>query len=407
MSSMNETGLSELLHDATEDLPARDLVASAWAQGRVVRRRRRAGVVAGVVALVATAVAVPMVVAGGGSSGRPEPAPPAATSPSTEDEVGVATLPVWDPFTLADAPRGESVLPEVVAPPERLPPDVLDNPLPAAVLAWPEEGRDLMLLGTDGEWRCVPGTADAVTGTLDDVLRPSLSSDGHRVAMATNDGVLVVDVTEGTQQLLPWPDEIAAPSDTIPDVAWMPGEQTVLVHHWKGGWLLGLDGSAAPAPYDAAYPPPFVDPDGPVRQHLFDDRLLVEWDGDRRVDEVPTDWWGERYATRFGLVGFTGAVGGRRAGPVVVSADDARVVAYAPTRDRASVYSDNGYLSVIGFLDPSTALVKVAPMSFRTMDLGEETWHLVAWDFESGEFSTLTQGATGMRRISVAVDAVR
>ena len=48
-----------------------------------------------------------------------------------------------------------------------------------------------------------------MTGTLSDVVAPALSSDGRQVAMSTNDGILVVDVTSGKQRTIPWPDEIA------------------------------------------------------------------------------------------------------------------------------------------------------------------------------------------------------
>jgi hypothetical protein len=70
-------------------------------------------------------------------------------------------------------------------------------------------------------------------------------------------------------------------------------------------------------------------------------------------------------------------------------------------------YGDNGYPTAQGFLDPETVLLLVAPMDFRTMDPGEETWYLATWNFETGEIEHLTTGDTDLRTIAVATDVVR
>lgn len=47
-------------------------------------------------------------------------------------------------------------------------------------------------------------------------------------------------------------------------------------------------------------------------------------------------------------------------------------------------------------------LLLVGPMDFRTMELGEESWHLVAWDFRTGDFTRLATGDTAMSWVAVA-----
>ena len=40
------------------------------------------------------------------------------------------------------------------------------------------------------------------------------------------------------------------------------------------------------------------------------------------------------------------------------------------------------------------------------MDIGEERWHLVAWNFRTGDFELITSGDSAMRGIEVAVDLI-
>jgi hypothetical protein len=213
-------------------------------------------------------------------------------------------------------------------------------------------------------------------------------------------------VVAGERRILPWPEEIAAAWDTPPAVQWLPGDEAVLVQHWDTPWVMGLDGSDSDASYLGAYAGQVAtDPSGPVLQRRFRSGTLVEWrDGEvvRRVDDGGIAW-GERMVAGHGMVALTGGLGGGAfAGPMVVDATTGARVAYAPIRDRSSVYSDNGFLTAQGFLDPDTLLLLVGPMDFRTMDLGDERWHLVAWRFRSGDFELLSSGASAMGRIAVA-----
>ena len=319
-----------------------------------------------------------------------------------------AVQPQWDPFTVEDEPFHRTVLPAHLAAPAEVP-SVADEPMAAAVIAWPEEGQDLRLLGTDGGWRSVPGTADAVTGTLRDVVNPALSSDGRQVTMATNDGILVVDLPSGEQRIIPWPDEIAEPSDLAPPLRWLPDDEGFAVLHWRATWLVGLNGEGEKAPYGGPYGTGLAfDPDGDVIEHRFESRELRVWHGDKIASTASIYYWGQVMVTRYGKVALAGGGNGLplHGGPIVLDAASGELLAHAPIRDPDSVYTDNGYLSARGFLDEDTVLLLVGPMDFRTMEIGEGTWHLVAWDIRSGAFERLTSGDTGMRGIDVAGDVL-
>lgn len=403
------TGLGAALDLATDRIDAPRLAATVVAEAR--RRRARVGIVAtaGTAAAVAVIVAVLQLPQLDGEQRPVEPSTPSVThgtrspSPSALDD---AVLPRWDPFTVADQPPPESMLPTRIAPPVSAP-SITDQPLSAAVLAWPEEGRDLRLLGTDGTWRSVPETANAVTGTLRDVVGPALSNDGRQVAMSTNQGILVVDVTSGERRTIPWPGEIAEPSDTAPGLLWLPDGAGFAVLHWRATWLVGFGGQGRKAPYSGTNGGGLAfDPDGTVVERRWEQTDLRVWQGDRVETTAPFPYWGDRMVTRHGKAAMTGAGGGLPGdgGPMVLDAATGDLLAYAPIRDPNSVYSDNGYLTAKGFLDEDTVLLLVGPMDFRTMSPGEETWHLVAWDSRTGTVERLTSGDSGMRDIDVAGD---
>lgn len=360
--------------------------------------------------MVVLAVAVPSVLLdrddrSADTVGTPQPTP---TSTSTLEYVGDhRTQSVWDPFDLPTAPRRDSVLSTTLAAPETAP-SIADNPLPDIVVAWSEARRDLRLLGSNGQWRSVPGTGSAIVGSLSDVVRPAISPTGDRVAMSTDAGILVVHAS-GEEQIIPWPPELEGPFDTRPALLWRPGDEGFVVMHWKQPWVVGFDGIGEPAPFGNKHSVGtlMVDPDdGTVREKRWKTNDLVEWDGDTATNRVIVLGYGERLVTRFGLVAYTGSPAQMgdvsRSGPVVLDAATGEIVGYAPVRDPSSVYSDNGFMTVQGFLDPDTVLLLVGPMNFRTMELGQEEWHLVAWHFRDGDFELITTGDTGMRSIEVA-----
>lgn len=403
-------GLGPALDLATDRIDAPQLASTVVAEAR--RRRTRTGLLAA----AGTAAAVAIVVAtlqSPGPDGEQRPVAPSSpsvtpsgTGSSSPDPVDDGVLPRWDPFTIAGEPHHESMLPRRVDPPESAP-SLSGLPLSAAVLAWPEVGQDLRLLGTDGTWRSVPGTANAVAGTLRDVVGPALSKDGRQVAMSTNEGILVVDVTSGERRTIAWPDEIAGPWDTAPALLWLPDGAGFAVLHWQATWLVTLDGEGSKAPYGGTYGGVLAfDPDGTVVERRWEQRDLRVWQNDRVVTAVPFPYWGERLVARHGKAALTGGGDGLPAdgGPMVLDAATGDMLAYAPIRDPNSVYSDNGHLTAKGFLDEDTVLLLVGPMDFRTMSPGEETWHLVAWDSRTGTVERLTSGDPGMRDIDVAGD---
>jgi len=279
--------------------------------------------------------------------------------------------------------------------------------MPAAVVAWPEEGQDLRLLGSDGRWRLVPGTATAVTGTFHDVVDPVLSSDGRQVAMSTNDGILVVDVTSGGQRTVPWPGTLAEPWDTAPGLLWLPGGQGFAVPDGRETLLITLDGDSRRAPYGNIGGLAF-DPGGPVVEWRWNHNDIRVWQRDQLVSTAHFGYWGERLVTRYGRVALTGGGVGLpgNGGPMVVDAATGGLLGYAPIRDPHSTYTDNGFLTAKGFLDEDTLLLLVGPINFPTMDIGEETWHMVAWDIRTGAFEQITSGDTRMRSIDVAGDVL-
>jgi len=404
------TDLHRVLSEATDHVRSPDLAdrALAGASRRRVRRTSLVGLV--VVVLLGGGVTWSLQdrVPPAGVVDTPAPSPTASPTAIETNEGKMGTQPLWDPFTVVEAPRGQSVLLERLDPPPD-PTSVFDSPIPAVVVAWPEEGRAVRLLSPDGEWRSVPGTESVAESALRDVASPAISSDGRLVTFATEAGLWVVDVSAGDRRILPWPEAIAAAWDTPPGVLWMPGDDEVLVLHWNTPWIMGLDGSDEDAAHLGRYASLVaVDPAGSLLQRRFRSGEIVEWQEGQVVARVDDGIaWGERMVAGHGMVALTGGLGGGAfAGPIVIDAATGERVAYAPIRDRSSEYSDNGFLTSQGFLDEDTLLLLVGPMDFRTMDIGEERWHLVAWNFRTGDFELITSGDSAMRGIEVAVDLI-
>lgn len=416
--STDHPDLRPLLERATDRIEASPYVATALARARQRRARRRAAAVS-LVAAAAVAGAVAGVVVGVGVS-RPEgegarlPAERPEPSPTTSAPVQVAEpviLPRWDPFTVEDAPVRETVLPIEVDPPASAP-SVLEQPIGAAVLAWPSQGRDLLLLGTDGGWRSVPDTADPVGGTTR-LAEPALTHDGRMLAHPTDAGVLVVDLAAGERRTVAWPGRLAGPWDWPPELRWLPGGEEIAVLDGRGTWLVGLagaeEGVARRAPYGGEYGAGLaIDPAGPVVHRRWEEQDLRVFDGDALVSEARFWHWGDRLVAGHGLAAMSGGGGGLPGdgGPMVVDPVTGAVVGYAPIRDPNAVYTDNGHLRPQGFLDEDTVLLLVGPMDFATMELGEESWHLVAWDFLEHTFTRLTTGDASMVWVEVAVGAL-
>lgn len=403
--------LTELLERATDQVASPGLASAALTAAARRHAHRRV--------LVASA-AVAAIVVGTGSivasqSGDPAPSPsrtptPGVTTPLVEESQSAfdpQEQPLWDPLTLGQAPVRESLLPAHLEPPVN-PPSTARMPMEAAVVAWPQEGEDVRLLGTDGEWRCIEGTAD-VAGSTWWYSNPALSSDGTQVALSSEDGIVVADVTTGEQDVVPWPDALEGPWDTAPEVRWLPGDSGFAVLYWSSNWVVDLDGEWREAPFARAFGDTVaIDPDGPIVQNRWRTGELVVWQGEEVSDRVHFPYQGERFVSGYGRTAFTtgslGSVDGYMAsGPVVADIATGELLAFRPIRDPHSTYSDNGHLTALGFLDADTVLYLVGPAEYVDRRLVVDAWHLVTWDVETGEFERIATGPEGMRMIDVAV----
>lgn len=401
------TDLRTLMESATDRIEAPHLAGAAIAEMHRRRRRTRSAlVVTAALATLAVMLGVSQLGPGDPHTDGPVdtpsthlPQPDPIVSPSAD---GPATQTLWDPRDLPDAPVRASTLPAELSPPDSPGASVAEDPMAGVVVAWPQVGHDLRLLGTDGRWRTVPGTRDAVAGSMYDVARPAISHGGTRVAMSTLAGILVVDVTTGEELIVPLPTELAPPWDTPPELRWLPGDEGFLVLQWKNNWLVDLDGESRRAPYRGVLPSIAVDPGGDVYQNDYTLRSLITWRGDEVVREAPL-YQCERLVAGYGMVGCTtGSLTPSQSGPLVVDPATGEVIAYAPIKDRNSLYSDNAHLTVLGFIDAETALLIAGSGDVSATQTGGDSWHLVAWEFRSGTFERISTGGTHMRTITVA-----
>lgn len=398
------TDLRTVLEVATDEIKSPDLAGNALAAAGLRRARRRGALTATVAAaLVAGVVLVPRV-----AGPSPDPVKEPATTPTptpTPVDTDPATQAVWDPRSIGEAPLRPTRVPAQLDLQDAQGPSVQEQPMSGIVAALRDESS-LRLLNTDGTWRTVSVTASqGVPFGVGDVERPSISSDGTRVAVATEAGIRVIDGTTGAEGVVAWPERFAPPWDNPPNVEWRPGDDGFIVFDYRPPWLVGLDGSSREAPYRRSFELA-VDPVGPVYQNDFETSTLLTWEGDEVVDESPFVQC-ERMVARHGLVACTtGSLEFSRSGPVVVDADTGEVVAYAPIKDRRAAYSDNGGLTVLGFLDEDTLLMLVGPGAYTAHDVPGDR-HLAAWQFRTGEFQRISTGdATDIRALAVAPELV-
>lgn len=217
------TELHDLLHRATDRVETPGLASDALAVAQRRRRSRRAGVVASTAALV---VVAGVAVAGwmADTADGPQPAPPVGT-------VAPTPLVLQDVADLPDAdPSVGPVLPARLDVPD-LAPHVEDDPVGAAVLSV-DDGADVLLLGTDGEWRCV--MVDGKTQPA-----PMLSPRGTRLAVATTDGVVTVDLATGAQARRPLPTGFAPTESGTVSMSWLD-EQRLLLVGGEGGRVVDV-----------------------------------------------------------------------------------------------------------------------------------------------------------------------
>lgn len=223
------TDLHDLLDQATDRVEAAGLSNGVLAEAHR-RRVRQRGVTAGAIAAVAVvAVVIAGNTIGGGRATRELPPATQSTTESTTVPIGQAR---WDPREVESlsvaSDQVAPLLPDTLDVPD-LAPHVEDDPVDAAVLSV-DDGADVLLLGTDGRWRCVvvPGKAGPA---------PFLSADGTRLAVPVADGVVTVDLTTGERSRRPLPSS-AASWPSPPVVAAARGWSVVPVAGLAGGSVL-------------------------------------------------------------------------------------------------------------------------------------------------------------------------
>ena len=143
------TDLQQVLREATDHVASPDLAGRALASAHRHRVRRTAVGALAAVVLLGGGVAFAVQDRTPHAEVVDTPAPTPTPTPTVVDS-NPATQKVWDPFTLADTPRRPSVLAEQLSPPVAAP-SIVAAPLPDIVVAWPQEGADLRLLGSNGD----------------------------------------------------------------------------------------------------------------------------------------------------------------------------------------------------------------------------------------------------------------
>lgn len=403
VKSQNAAALTRLRTGAPELLDLIRPTGRGEVAAREARQRRTQQRVVGGTALAVVLVALlALVVTRGG--GDAEPPPVAPTSGATTETGGEVRVGAWDPHTLPDAPLRTSLLPERIEPPASAP-SIARQPLDRALLAWAEPNREVLLLGAGGQWRSVPGTDDRK-------LTTALAYDGRRLALSSDDGLRVLDVTTGEDTLLPWPDPIAPPSDGPPELRWLPGGEELAVLHWRDTWVMGLDGSSRKPPWGTGYGLGLgIDPrpGGEIVEQAEAYTGFDVWQGSSEVRSLPSNLWTNSVATGYGRVAVVGA--GTRlpletTGPLLLDATSGELVAAATAPDPNGAYGNGHYLSVVDLLDADTVLLRASPIANRTTEPGPETWYLAVWHADTGAFERVTSGSEALRVASIAVGAL-
>jgi hypothetical protein len=411
---MRTDDLHEVLERAAAPVERPDLAGAALARAHRVRVRRHGIAAGGAAVAVVAAVVVGTSLTGAPSGRQPAPTGPPEGPPGAQTEAIPASVvqDFWDVPGVAELPLRDSVLPEQLEQPASAP-ALAGAPVPAAAVSLWGEGDTTYLLSPDGEWRTVPHPGP-------EPWLAELSDDGTRLAMPGPDGLEVWDVAAGTSTVLPWPADARLPvADLVVRLRWDPDGEHVLLIGPRGSWVLGLDGTVEERPYPVNRygEDVYFDDDGRVVELATlprqAGREVVVWDGSERVsrvDATPLESL-DRAAVRGDLVAAVRGDGGWYSprepsdwdGLVVFGRDDVTARAYLPIRDGASTYSDNGYLTVHGWLDDETVLAWVQPRVGQ-QEVGEE-WYLVAWHYPSGELTRLS-GGDGYARLTDVVPSL-
>ncbi|MBO3739171.1 hypothetical protein [Actinoplanes flavus] len=216
---MGTNRLTELLEQASAEVPPPAMAATAWATARRVRRRRQ--LIAGVAAFATVvAVSVPLSTRGG-----TPPAPPAVTPSAIAVAPGVDAMPAdLTRRTLAPFPEALTI-PEDAA-------ELSEHPVDRAAAVVQKvdlEGRvdpPLYVLDLDGDWTRIDvgdlrPTRDENGNQAYALRSTALSPDGRRIAVPQPQALVVIDLTTAEAHRVPVP-------GYNEQVMWW-GDETVLV----------------------------------------------------------------------------------------------------------------------------------------------------------------------------------
>lgn len=398
---MKETELHELLNRASEHQDAPELVSLAVSISKRRLAYRRTGLAAAAAAIVVIGIVLVPRIAGPSPDPVDEPTSIPSPIKSALPDTGPATQPIWNLSSIKPAPVRTTKLPQQIDFQSARGPSLQEQPMSSIVAALAYD-NNLQLLDVDGTWRSVSlTTGQGVPFSVSDVVRPSISSDGTRVAVAVEAGIRVIDVSTDTERTVPWPKQFAPPWDNTLYVVWRPGDDGFIVADATRTWMVGLDGSSQKTPYGGHTLG--IDPEGPVYESEFKTRTLVTWVDGTVVNSAPFIQC-ERIVAGYGMVACTaGNLEPFQSGPVVLDPVTGDIIAYAPMKDPNAIYSDNGGLTLLGFLDKDTLLMLVGPATFQApAPEGERV--LATWQFRTGKIQRISTGDAALRSISVALN---
>jgi hypothetical protein len=247
------------------DLPRTEVAERAWEQGRRRVRRRRGALAAGAAAVAVACIAGVIVVSGPDHATTPSPAP----SPSRTDEPRTASLVqpllthgrLQQELVNMDFQRFGGHLDQAVP--------LSSDPVRRAAIAMGYYADDAtaLVLGEDGEWRRVdvPGLVPVhdQSGYTSPIVRPtSLSPDATELALPQPNGLVVVDLTDGTSRRY----DVPGPGNTY--AVWADASHVLVAQEQDvHGTMVDLDdGSLARSTY------------GPSTRFLGDTTLTWGWD---------------------------------------------------------------------------------------------------------------------------------
>lgn len=427
---MNDDQLRTLLQRSVGDLRADAAVGErAWRTAVQQDRRQRFAIVAGAAAGVALVTAVivnppgldrsvPPATQTAVSTAPETAATPATTMPPSEPDPETFTerlrriqQPAWDDVDVDQLPMLGTRLPATLDPRNHTASALSDDPVESALAVVQMPGRvlDIRVLGDDRRWRQLdtPGLEPSFSdGPVVSLLGGSpISPDGTQLALPQPDGLLVIDLTSGSSQRFdmpandvpPWVGRAAQWSPDGTQILTGPATYSMTLRP-RHGWLVDVSsGHVQPVPYDP-WQAVFA-PDGTVVElRNWNCGLCQVWhyQGDRLTERVTLDVGlyvvapavRDVMAVSRAVRGWSGAKGVEdQDGILVVDTDSGELLAELPMREFH--WAENAKL--FGWLDDETLVFSVHQQRV-----------LVAWNYQSGELSRLTEPAT-MPNFSLAL----